>query len=70
MIASSSQRRDSSPIEHLHQCSVCGTALKIMDEVQEFISSKAIGRLICDPGKMISFQGPWKESNKYNQVIF
>jgi hypothetical protein len=58
--------------EHLHQCLVCGPALKILDEVQLSYPVNP-PEDCCDPGKMHSFQGPagaLEESNKYSQIVF
>ncbi len=58
--------------ERLHQCSVCGPALKILDEVQQSYPVNLLEDC-CDPGKMHRFQGPagaLEESNKYSQIVF
>jgi predicted restriction endonuclease len=46
-------------LEYLHRCSVCGPALKILDEVQQSYISSGSLEDCCDPGKIhISWRSP------------
>ncbi len=59
-------------LEHLHWWSVCGPALKILDEVQEAYPAVNPLEYSYNPGKMHSLQGPGtalEESNKYTQIV-
>lgn len=49
-----------------------GTALEILDEVQQSYPVDPL-EVYCDPGKMHIFQGPegaWKSPTKYSQIVF
>jgi hypothetical protein len=45
-------------LEHLHQCSVCGPVLEILDELLQQSNPVNSVEDCCDPGKMHSFHIP------------